>query len=301
MISVIVPHLNQEEQLASGLAALHAQEGVRREVEIIVVDNGSRRLPEAVCAAWPGVRLASEPVPGPGPARNRGAGLARGELLAFIDADCLAHGRWLAAIEAAFEDPATTIIGGDVRVGYADPARPTALECYENIYAYRNRAYIAEGYSGTGNLATRPEVLARVGPFAGIEIAEDRDWGFRAGALGYRIVYVPDMIVWHPARKDFAELARKWDRHIAHSHAEITAKPFGLLRWLGRAVAVAGSPLFEIPRVLTSPRISGARARARTALPLPGPGLSRPADGAGRLRPRRPPRQHDLEQTLRDL
>lgn len=260
-ISVIVPHLNQEEQLRTGLAALHAQEGVRGAVEIIVVDNGSRRLPEAVCAAWPDVRLASEPTPGPGPARNRGAALARGDLLAFIDADCRAHPRWLAAIEAAFENPATTIIGGDVQVGYEDPARPTFLEPYESIYSYRNNEHIAEGFSGTGNLAVRPEVLARVGPFGGIEIAEDRDWGLRAGALGYRIHYVPEMIVYHPARRSFAELARKWDRHIAHSHEEIAAKRLGALRWLGRSVAMAGSPLAEIPTVLTSPRVSGARER----------------------------------------
>lgn len=261
LISVILPHLNQEAQLRAGLAALHAQEGVKGRVEIIVVDNGSRSLPREVCAAWSDVRLAVEATPGPGPARNQGANLAGGDVLAFIDADCRAHPGWLATIEAAFGEPATMIVGGDVRVGYADPARPTALECYENIYAYRNRAYIAEGYSGTGNLATRPEVLARVGPFGGIGIAEDRDWGFRAGALGYRIDYVPEMIVWHPARKSFAELARKWDRHIAHSHAEITAKPFGLARWLGRAVAVTGSPFFEIPKVLRSRRISGARSR----------------------------------------
>jgi hypothetical protein len=76
------------------------------------------------------------------------------------------------------------------------------------------------------------------------------------------------MIVYHPARRSFGELARKWDRHVAHRHEEIAAQPFALLRWLGRAVAVAGSPLFEIPTVLTSPRVAGARARARALLCL---------------------------------
>src|SRR4051794_31414111 len=116
LISVIIPHLNQEEYLRVGLEALHHQRGIGSNMEIIVVDNGSATLPEMVCSEWPDVRLVSEPTPGPGPARNRGIRAAHGEILAFIDADCLADPGWLAAIENAFADGQTRIIGGDVRV-----------------------------------------------------------------------------------------------------------------------------------------------------------------------------------------
>jgi glycosyltransferase involved in cell wall biosynthesis len=135
LISVIIPHLNQEDHLRVGLEALHAQCGIRSDVEIIVVDNGSARMPATVCSAWPDVRLVSEPTPGPGPARNRGIRDARGEILAFIDADCRADPGWLVAIETAFADERTRIIGGDVRVGYERPSRPTFLEPYESIYS----------------------------------------------------------------------------------------------------------------------------------------------------------------------
>jgi glycosyltransferase involved in cell wall biosynthesis len=261
LISVIIPHLNQEDYLRVGLEALHDQRGIASNVEIIVVDNGSARLPELVCSAWPDVRLVSEPTPGPGPARNRGVREARGEILAFIDADCRADLGWLAAIETAFADGQTRIIGGDVRVGYEHPSRPTFLEPYESIYSYRNNEHIEEGFSGTGNLATSPSVVVEVGPFAGIEVAEVRDWGLRAGAAGYVIRYVPEMIVFHPARKTFAELTWKWDRHIAHDYQRIRPRPLGALRWLARAIGVAGSPLFELRTVLLSPRVSGPRER----------------------------------------
>ena len=261
LITVFIPHLNHEGYLRVGLEALHDQGGITREVEIIVVDNGSTRLPELVCSAWPDVRLVSEPTPGPGPARNRGIREARGEILAFIDADCRAAPGWRAAIEAAFADGKTRIIGGDVQVGYQQPSRPTFLEPYESIYSYRNNEHIAEGFSGTGNLATLPSVVAEVGPFAGIEVAEDRDWGLRAGAAGYTIRYVPEMIVFHPARTSFAELTWKWDRHIAHDYQRIRPKPLGALRWLARAIGVAGSPLFELRTVVLSPRVSGMRER----------------------------------------
>jgi glycosyltransferase involved in cell wall biosynthesis len=268
LISVIIPHLNQEDYLRIGLEALCTQRGIKSEVEIIVVDNGSARLPDRICSSWPDVRLVSETIPGPGPARNRGIREARGEILAFIDADCRADHGWLAAIETALTDEKTQIIGGDVRVGYEDPSRPTFLEPYESIYSYRNNEHIAEGFSGTGNLATLRSVLARVGPFAGIEVAEDRDWGLRAGAAGYAIRYVPEMIVFHPARKTFADLKRKWDRHIAHDYERIRSRRLGALRWLARAIAIAGSPLFELKTVLSSTRVSGPYQRILALLCL---------------------------------
>jgi len=269
LISVVIPHFNQEDHLRSCLASLRvARAACDAGVEVIVVDNGSRRVPEAVCAAFPEVQLLCEAEPGPGPARNRGAAAAAGDVLAFIDADCRAHPGWLRAIETAFADPATRIAGGDVQVGYADPARPTFLEPYEAIYSYRNQDHIAEGFSGTGNLATRPEVLRDVGPFAGIGVAEDRDWGLRAGARGHPILWLPGMIVYHPARQSFAELTRKWDRHISHDYEHFALGPLGRLRWTLRAIAVAGSPLFELRTLATSPRISGGRERLLALLCL---------------------------------
>lgn len=261
LISVVIPHLNQEEHLAAGLEALHAQEDVTAEIEIIVVDNGSRRMPEEVCARWPEIVLLREETPGPGPARNLGVSVAKGDILSFIDADCRAHPRWLNAIETSFADPATRVIGGDVRVGYADPQRPTEVEPFEAIYSFRNDKHIAKGFSGAGNLAMRSEVMDRVGPFAGLEVAEDRDWGMRAGKLGDRARYVAEMIVYHPPRPNFADLKLKWDRHIAHDYELIANKSAGTLRWLGRAIAVAGSPVFEFWRVATTPRISGFHER----------------------------------------
>ena len=266
-ISVVIPHLNQPEALQRCLAELFA--GKRPPDEVFVVDNGSEILPEAICAAYPDVRLLREPIPGPGPARNKGVAEASGNILAFIDADCRADPDWLSAVAARFTDPKMQILGGDVRIDMEDPARPKLLEAYESVYAYRMDRYIAEqGFTGTGNLAVRREVLDHVGPFAGLQVAEDRDWGRRAAATGYTITYVPEMRAYHPARSDFSELCRKWDRHIAHDFADLPQGPSGHVRWLVKAIAMAFSPLAEIPRILVSDRISGPRARALAVLGL---------------------------------
>lgn len=266
-ISVVVPHLNQPEALERCLTSLRM--GQRQPDEIVVVDNGSSVLPNEVVAASAGARLLQELSPGPGPARNLGVAQSTGDILAFIDADCLADAAWLAQAEAALADPTAHILGGDVRIAYDDPARLTMLEAYESIYAYRMDRYIArEGFTGTGNLVVRRAVLAAVGPFAGLSVAEDRDWGQRATAMGYRIRYVPRMKVYHPARREFSEMRRKWDRHTAHDFVSATERVGGRLVFLAKMLAMGISPLAELPRILVSDRISGARSRMLAFLGL---------------------------------
>lgn len=266
-ISVVIPHLNQPDLLARCLASLQA--GARRPDEVFVVDNGSHRPPAEVCAAHPGVRLLEERTPGPGPARNRGVAASTGEILAFIDADCFAAPDWLAAIAAEMADPAAEILGGDVHIAVAEPGRLTMLEAYESEFAYRMDHYIArEGFTGTGNLAVRRAVFEAVGPFGGLSVAEDRDWGQRATARGHRIRHVPGMRVYHPARQDFQGVFEKWDRHIAHDFVAAAARPGGRARFLAKTLVMGVSPLGEIPRIATSRRLSGAGPRLQAFLAL---------------------------------
>lgn len=259
-ISVVIPHLNQPAMLARCLASLAS--GQRKPDEIIVVDNGSARLPQEVCAAYPGVQLLQELTPGPGPARNLGVSHASGDILAFIDADCLADPAWLAAAEQAMANPDAQILGGDVRIALVDPERLTMLEAYESIYAYRMDLYIADkGFTGTGNLVVRRAVMQAVGPFAGLSVAEDLDWGQRATGLGYRIRFVAGMRVYHPARDQFTELWKKWDRHMAHEYHVGRASLRGRLVWAAKTAAMGVSPLAEVPQILTSDRVGGLRSR----------------------------------------
>jgi GT2 family glycosyltransferase len=160
-------------------------------------------------------------------------------------------------------DPDAQILGGDVRISCADPARLTMLEAYESIFAFRMDRYIArEGFTGTGNLVVRRSAILDVGPFAGLSIAEDRDWGQRATRMGYRIRYVAGMKVYHPARQTFSEMWKKWDRHSAHDYVAARQQPAGRLRFLAKTCAMALSPLAEIPRIIASDRLSGGRSRA---------------------------------------
>jgi glycosyltransferase involved in cell wall biosynthesis len=264
-ISIIIAHLNQEAFLERCLVALEGQIPRRRDVEVIVVDNGSRQLPAALCDRY-GAQLATESDPGPGPARNRGVILSSGQILAFIDADCRADSGWLAAISRAFSLSGTQIVGGDVRIDVVDQQNLTPLEAYESVFAYRQKEYIQQqGFSGTGNLAMRRDIHAAVGPFAGIGVAEDRDWGLRATAKGYHIGFVPDMVVFHPARDTLEQLYKKWDRQISHQFEETARSPFGKIVWLGKALAIVASSVIDIRKIVRSRRIDGFQSRKKAA------------------------------------
>ena len=261
-VSIIIPHLNQHDALLRCLASVCDQPNVS---EIIVVDNGSRSGLDGVRLIYPDVRILHEPTPGPGPARNLGATCAHGDVLAFIDADCRAEKDWIAeALWALARPEASGVIGGDVRIDVADPKRLTPLEAYESVFAYRQKMYIErDHYSGTGNLVVRRDVLQKVGPFGGIGMAEDADWGKRAAALGHSAIYAPAMIVYHPARKGYAEIDSKWRRHIAHDRGLLAQGVMRPLHWELRRWMLLVSWLPDSLKLATSRRLSGFGNRLR--------------------------------------
>lgn len=263
-LSVVIPHLNEpSDNLRQCLLALQAQRSDGISFEVIVVDNGSVELPASLCADFPGVRLVSQPTPGPGPARNLGAAVSSAELLAFIDADCVAQPGWIKSLVGFLNNrPDVDLVGGDIGIRMTNPDKPTSIESYESIYSYRARAYVERyGFAATGNMAVRRTVFEAVGPFGGISTMEDTEWGQKATAMGYRIAFVPEARVLTPSCKSFAELSRRWDRHVAHEFRHIEGRRLATLRWLSSSVIVAASPIGEVVKVLASDRISGLRNR----------------------------------------
>jgi glycosyltransferase involved in cell wall biosynthesis len=234
-------------------------------IEIIVVDNGSTVALDAIKARYPQVRWAEERLAGPGPARNAGIKLARGSILAFIDADCRADPNWLAtAVAAVMAAPDRGAVAGNVLVDCVDFDAMTGVEAYETVFAYRFKMYVEKkGFAGTGNLAMARSVQRRVGDFAGIGVAEDVDWGQRATALGLHFTYVPMMRIWHPARPDFEALRLKWCRHIAHEFAEHRANDRPTWRWLARSFALVASILPDGIRLLVDDRLHNLGNRWR--------------------------------------
>ena len=264
LLSVIIPHLNQPEALAACLDSLKSQTIDPAAMEVIVVDNGSSELPRAVVERYLGTLL-QEDKAGPGQARNRGVEAARGEILAFIDADCRANPDWLKCALAAFEvAPPRTILGGDVQIWHQPHTPVTAVEAYETVFAYRFKLYIEQhGLCGTGNIVVHKQDFDHIGRFQGIEVAEDIQWGRQALSAGYTFRYVPEMVVYHPARASFRELCVKWDRHIQHAVNAGGNNRSWQAGWILRALAILVSPAADWTKVVASRRLHGPAAKAK--------------------------------------
>jgi glycosyltransferase involved in cell wall biosynthesis len=265
LITVIIPHLNQPIGLGACLSSLEAQTLDRATFEVIVVDNGSTESLKPIMENYPRALLLQELKPGPGLARNRGIQSANADIFAFIDADCRAHPDWLRnALRVLEASNGRVILGGDVQIWRETKGDFSALEAYESVFAYRFKLYIEQhGFSGTGNLVVRRADFERVGPFAGIDIAEDIDWGRRARAAGYTFRYVPEMIVFHPARRSLRELFAKWDRHIQHAVNTREENALWYAQWYLRALAILVSPFIDWTTVVASDRVKGVPARVK--------------------------------------
>lgn len=264
-VSVIIPHLNQPQFLRRCLAALDRQTLNRSQFEVIVVDNGSTSLPTTEVASFKGALLLQETTAGPGPARNRGVRESAGKILAFTDADCVPDPDWLKIAVREFDTvPLRTILGGDIRILRKDDAHYTAIEAYESIFGFQQKQYIeAAGFAVTANLILHREDFEKSGPFAGIDFAEDMDFGTRARRAGCNFRYVPDMIVFHPARPSLRDLYIKWDRHLVHFANMAQTQPWWRIPWTARAFGVFCSPALHAFKILSTDRVVGLNVRAK--------------------------------------
>lgn len=97
-ISVIIPAWNEEEYIGTAIDALFAQDFPRDDFEIIVVDNGSADQTGAIARAKGIEKVVLESSRGTNAARQRGLREATGEIVAFLDADCVPPNDWLEKI-----------------------------------------------------------------------------------------------------------------------------------------------------------------------------------------------------------
>lgn len=219
-VTVVIPVKDGAAGLRATLDALATQRGAPP-FEVIVVDNGSSDSSAATAEAHPIVtQVLSEHRRGPYAARNTGIAAARSRTIALTDADCLPWPTWLASGVAAI-DRGADLVGGHIRQRSTNE-HPSRWERYDRAMYLRQAHFVAvDHFAATANLFVKADVIAAIGAFRPELVASgDVEFGQRAVAQGYTLVYDADAVVDHTPRSTMADTWRL-HRKLGSGFAEL--------------------------------------------------------------------------------
>jgi glycosyltransferase involved in cell wall biosynthesis len=234
LVSVVIPTYNRTDVLPRVLAAFETQTLPADRFEVLVVDDGSNDgTPERVAAYQATcpyrLTLLQQTNQGPAAARNAGLAQARGDIVVFIDDDCIAETRLLEEHVASHDVAGLAVIG--VIDWHPDlPQTPFMRFVREHTFSY---FFITLPYDApfacfyTGNASVHRATALAVGGFDQDfprAMHEDIEFGYRLRRQGVRFVFNDRARVLHYRASDLGsalererlngrELVRLWAKH----------------------------------------------------------------------------------------
>lgn len=227
VVSLITGTYNAGDRIQTLLESLEKVESTPEiPWEVIIVDNNSTDdtpdvIQDYVSKSIVRIKFLRETKQGVSRARNKGIRHAKGEILAFVDQDCVLDPSWLLAVVREFRScPELSMIGGRLELFDARD-KPISIRTATD----REAISITSGNLGAipgCNMAVRRSVFdavglydARLGPGAPVPIGEDIDLIYRIARKGFRIEYTPDVLVYHNhGRRTDAAYKATWKLYV---------------------------------------------------------------------------------------
>lgn len=209
LISVIIPVYNGQEFISGCLDSLLELDYPKNRFEIIVADNNSKDKTAEIVKEHP-VRYILEFTKGAAAARNAGAKEAKGEILAFIDADVIVRKDWLGEIEKTFADNQNIDGVMGVRFGINKNIWAELFQRYYEIFTEKKKE---EGDNlkciDTANFSIRKKTFDEAKGFDEKFIsAEDVEFGLRLYEMGKKIIFSDKIKVSHINPSDLEDIIR---------------------------------------------------------------------------------------------
>ena len=193
-ISAVIPAYNAAPFLAGTLESVLAQ--THAVDEIIVVDDGSTDDTAAIARRYRQVRYLRQDNQGPAAARNRGIQAARGDWIAFLDADdCWTPDKTATQLAALQRHPDLALIAADMaEIAPDGTTRIASMLAHHALREYFVRLdgapvpaalsrLVRKNFIPTGTVLARREVLERLGGFdPTIRFGEDLELWARIAA-----------------------------------------------------------------------------------------------------------------------
>jgi rhamnosyltransferase len=211
-VSIVIPAKNEESTIRDCLDAVFGQQ-TDLSFDVLVMDSGSTDQTVDIVKNHGRVRLVTIPPGefGHGKTRNRGAGMTRGDVIVFLNADAVpANREWLAKLLECFEgdpSPAGAFSRHLPRDGcflYMDRDLRQSMPDRGRIY---NRDDLGSSLLFSTVSCAIPRTVWQENPFDdNIDIAEDQQWAARVLNRNLNIAYQPDSMVVHSHNYRFREL-----------------------------------------------------------------------------------------------
>jgi glycosyltransferase involved in cell wall biosynthesis len=212
-ISIVIPVYEDPNGILATLNALEEQTYPDQNYEILVVDNNSNdETPEVINRfkkrAPHLVRLYNETKQSSYAARNKGIEHAKGDIIAFLDADEVVASDWLEKIDKKLANSSIRYLGCNVEVICPKDRflgqfnQETGFHIQKKIEDYH--------FAATCSLVVRADIFRELGLFDDDLISRgDVEFGRRAFRHGINLEYADDICVYHPARTTFESLCKK--------------------------------------------------------------------------------------------
>jgi GT2 family glycosyltransferase len=212
----VIPTRNNEDTIEKCLSSIQNLE-FNDDFEVIIVDGYSIDRTVEIARNY-GCKVVFEDKNTISYARNLGVKLACGELIAFIDADCVVDKNWLKELVKYFNDPMVASVGGPNLTPEDDTNFAKCVGDFFSLlsklgtrYGFQGKEVIEIYHNPTCNSMYRKSILERVGGFnPKLVTCDDEDLDYRIRKLGYKILYTPYAKVLHyrrPTWRKFMKMA----------------------------------------------------------------------------------------------
>lgn len=213
-VTVVVPTRDRKESLEECLKSVFSQDYPADQVEIIVIDDASRDGTRDLEQLHACRLFTNKENRGQSYCRNLAAKAANGEILAFLDSDCVAGPFWLRDLVQCFQWNILGAVGGYVD-GYSDRS---GLDRYDRVFSSLHLGrHIQLGrndgsgfYIPTCNLLIKKDVFLETGGLReSLHLGEDVDFCWRMRRTGRYALYVPSGVVKHKHRTRLGSMLRR--------------------------------------------------------------------------------------------
>ncbi|MCK9595150.1 MAG: glycosyltransferase [Candidatus Omnitrophica bacterium] len=214
---VIIPVYNDKDNFKICLAALCAQTYPRDKFEIMIIDDGSTDglgewLESYRKPAGLDIKYFYQKNKGPSSARNLGIKYSRGDILAFIDSDCVPQKDWLEEVLRGYASDNVAGAGGVIE------ALPTGSKVSRYCaYVKMNRTPKIDpggiAYLITGNASFRRDCLIAAGGFDerfDFPGGEEPDLCYRLKQKGYIFQFNHKAVVYNAHKQNLSEFTRTY-------------------------------------------------------------------------------------------